>query len=68
MATVKCPTCGKRGDWFSDGYGPFCSRRCKLLDLGKWFGEQNRVSSPLTDEDLEQIAEAPPEKQAEDEP
>lgn len=27
--------------------GPFCSTRCKLIDLGKWFGEEYRVSEPL---------------------
>lgn len=44
---VKCPTCRKRGDWFAAAYGPFCSHRCKLVDLGKWFGEENKISEPL---------------------
>ena len=44
---VKCPTCKKSGDWFSTPYGPFCSKRCRLVDLGKWFGEENKISEPL---------------------
>lgn len=44
---IKCPTCGKTGDWFATPYGPFCSRRCKLIDLGKWLGEEYRISEPL---------------------
>jgi hypothetical protein len=45
-----CPTCGdtvtyvpgNRGEWF-----PFCSERCKLVDLGKWFEEEHRIEEPL---------------------
>ena len=57
---VKCPTCKKEGDWFDGKYGPFCSRRCKLIDLGKWFSEENRVSEPLRPEHLDKLAEGPP--------
>ncbi len=47
MPTVKCPTCKKAGNWFAGPYGPFCSKRCKLVDLGKWFSEENVISEPL---------------------
>ena len=43
----KCPTCRKEGAWFSGEFGPFCSKRCKLIDLGKWLGEENCISEPL---------------------
>jgi endogenous inhibitor of DNA gyrase (YacG/DUF329 family) len=46
-ASIKCPTCKREGDWFAGAYGPFCSRRCKLVDLGKWFGEEHLISQPL---------------------
>lgn len=45
--TVHCPTCGKRGAWFDRPQGPFCSQRCKLIDLGKWLGEAHTISEPL---------------------
>ena len=45
MATVvKCPTCGKPVQW-SDAspYRPFCSERCRLIDLGDWASESHRI-------------------------
>ena len=57
---VKCPTCKKEGDWFAATYGPFCSKRCKLIDLGKWFEEENAISEPLRPDHLEKFAELPP--------
>ncbi len=56
---VKCPTCRKTGNWFAAKYGPFCSHRCKLIDLGKWFTEEHTVSSPLRPEHLEKFADLP---------
>jgi len=47
MRKVRCPICKKEGDWFEGKYGPFCSKRCKLVDLGKWFNEEHKVSEPL---------------------
>lgn len=49
---VRCPTCKKRGDWFAGEFGPFCSKRCRLIDLGKWLGEQHTISEPLKPEHL----------------
>jgi endogenous inhibitor of DNA gyrase (YacG/DUF329 family) len=49
---VKCPTCGHQNDFNADPFGPFCSPRCKLIDLGKWFGEEYRVSEPLRPDHL----------------
>ena len=35
--TVYCPTCGKAVPWMeSQLFKPFCSERCKLIDLGEW--------------------------------
>jgi len=34
---VPCPHCGKELHWdVTNRYRPFCSERCKLIDLGKW--------------------------------
>lgn len=44
----KCPSCQR--SFVADPsapYRPFCSRRCQLADLGKWFDEAYRVSRPL---------------------
>ncbi|TAN11424.1 MAG: DNA gyrase inhibitor YacG [Burkholderiaceae bacterium] len=44
--TVRCPTCGgpSRFD-ASNPYRPFCSKRCKLQDLGAWASESYRVDA-----------------------
>ncbi|MBU3915752.1 DNA gyrase inhibitor YacG, partial [bacterium] len=33
---VKCPTCEKKAVWKGNPHRPFCSERCRLIDLGKW--------------------------------
>jgi endogenous inhibitor of DNA gyrase (YacG/DUF329 family) len=41
---VACPTCGKEMEWDTNNrFRPFCSERCKLIDLGKWANEEYRV-------------------------
>lgn len=57
--TVKCPTCKKIGGWFSENFGPFCSERCKLVDLGKWFSGEHAISEPLRPEHFDRFAELP---------
>lgn len=44
---VRCPKCGRRGRWLAGAFGPFCSERCKLIDMGAWFTEDYRISEPL---------------------
>ena len=41
---VACPTCGKGAAWTpANPWRPFCSERCKLVDLGRWIGEEYRI-------------------------
>jgi len=41
---VKCPTCDKPVEWSeSNPYRPFCSERCKLIDLGAWADGSHRI-------------------------
>jgi endogenous inhibitor of DNA gyrase (YacG/DUF329 family) len=45
---VKCPVCGRPVEWTADyPFRPFCSERCKLIDLGAWAAEENRISEEL---------------------
>ena len=39
----KCPTCNKQVQWQDNPFRPFCSERCKLVDLSKWVSEEYRV-------------------------
>ena len=41
---VKCPTCGKEIEWSAEHpWRPFCSERCRLIDLGEWANERYRI-------------------------
>ncbi|MCC6916831.1 DNA gyrase inhibitor YacG [Nitrosomonas sp.] len=41
---VNCPQCGEAVVWDkSSKFRPFCSERCKLLDLGQWATDSYRV-------------------------
>jgi uncharacterized protein len=57
---VRCPQCRQEGTWFAAEWGPFCSRRCRLIDLGDWFNEDRVISRPLTPGDFEGFDELPP--------
>jgi endogenous inhibitor of DNA gyrase (YacG/DUF329 family) len=42
---IICPTCGKEHVWDTGNrFRPFCSERCKMIDLGKWANEEYRVA------------------------
>ena len=38
-----CPHCQQPSEWEENPFRPFCSERCKLLDLGVWLGEGYRI-------------------------
>ena len=51
---VNCPRCGMAVEWTPENfYRPFCSERCKLIDLGAWAAESYRVPFAQQDEDDE---------------
>ena len=41
---VKCPTCRKEVPWEGNPHRPFCSDRCRLIDLGAWSQERYRIA------------------------
>ncbi len=44
---VACPVCGKAAAFdASNPFRPFCSERCKLIDLGQWANERYRIPGP----------------------
>ena len=55
--TLPCPSCGKPALWAADNPSrPFCSERCKLIDLGAWASESHRIPGddlpPAGDDDF----------------
>jgi uncharacterized protein len=42
---TKCPTCGRPVQWSeSSPFRPFCSDRCRLIDLGAWLSEERGIA------------------------
>lgn len=45
VKTVRCPQCDKDVPWQDNQqWKPFCSERCKLIDLGEWASEGHRIA------------------------
>ncbi len=54
--TYRCPTCRSRlQNGLDTPTFPFCSKRCKLVDLGRWFDGEYRVSEPLSPWEMESL-------------
>ena len=44
VRVVKCPTCQASVEWRSENkFRPFCSERCRQIDLGAWASEAYRI-------------------------
>jgi hypothetical protein len=41
---VRCPSCKKEAIWEGNPHRPFCSERCRLIDLGQWASEDYRIA------------------------
>ena len=47
---IACPTCGKSVEWTPESpWRPFCSERCRLIDLGEWFDGQKAIPGEPAD-------------------
>ena len=47
---IKCPQCSKPVLWQDNPDRPFCSERCRLIDLGRWADESYRIAGKQQDE------------------
>ncbi len=54
---VKCSACKKEFNYYSSEFRPFCSDKCKNVDLGLWLTESYTVGSsePLSEADVEVV-------------
>jgi endogenous inhibitor of DNA gyrase (YacG/DUF329 family) len=51
--TVKCPTCEEPVEWTqANTYRPFCSERCRTLDLGEWASGNRFIPSDPEHDDI----------------
>ncbi len=62
---MQCPQCGKEIKETNQACKPFCSDRCKLIDLGKWISGEYRIAAVETDEGNGDDLEAPPDPEEE---
>lgn len=63
MPTVRCPTCDRPVEWSEKfPWRPFCSERCKLIDLGAWAAGKHAIPG----EAVETEAEADPKHAGEE--
>jgi endogenous inhibitor of DNA gyrase (YacG/DUF329 family) len=60
-ARVRCPTCQRELVWSEQfPWRPFCSERCKMVDLGAWFAEARSIAADDTNDEFP--AESTPKK------
>jgi uncharacterized protein len=53
---VTCPNCKKQSEYNSSNpFRPFCSERCKMIDLGDWANENYRIPDNKPIDDLDDI-------------
>ncbi|MCU0703528.1 MAG: DNA gyrase inhibitor YacG [Fimbriiglobus sp.] len=52
MSSVRCPICDAPmpGDWSEYPDYPFCTKRCRTIDLGRWLSEDYKVSAGPADD------------------
>lgn len=46
IKTYPCPRCKQPAQWQDNPSRPFCSERCKLIDLGAWASEEYKMETP----------------------
>jgi len=51
QVALRCPTCKTLVTPMDENF-PFCSDRCRLIDLGKWASGDYRISSPILDPEV----------------
>ena len=54
---IRCPICKREIKDAPDDFPtrPFCSPRCKTIDLGNWLGEAYRITRPLGPDDVDAL-------------
>ncbi|MAF78387.1 MAG: DNA gyrase inhibitor YacG [Halobacteriovoraceae bacterium] len=57
VLNVACPKCKESFNYYESSFRPFCSERCKEVDLGLWFTETYKVASKeqLNEEDMQAV-------------
>lgn len=62
MPQLTCPICRKQFDSTASEALPFCSKRCRQIDLGRWLGESYSFPATRRDDGDEEPSELPREE------
>jgi hypothetical protein len=54
IKNIKCPNCRKPAPWEGNPSRPFCSERCRMIDLGAWVKEEYCIPGDKKPEDEEE--------------
>ncbi len=54
---IFCPICKNITTWEENPWRPFCSERCKLIDLGKWVSEEYKIEGKKEEDKKEEKKE-----------
>ncbi|MEO6920114.1 MAG: DNA gyrase inhibitor YacG [Collimonas sp.] len=58
--TVDCPTCGTKIEWIAaNKFRPFCSERCKQIDLGAWAEEKYAIPAVNPPDEIDDDGKLP---------
>ncbi|MCY4643929.1 MAG: DNA gyrase inhibitor YacG [Bacteriovoracales bacterium] len=49
--TISCPRCKKKFNYYASDFRPFCSKRCKMIDLGHWLDESYTICTPMHEDE-----------------
>lgn len=64
---VDCPNCKKKFNYYSSEFRPFCTEKCRLIDLGQWLTESYSVKAEkVTEEEFQKLEELINEKYSEE--
>jgi uncharacterized protein len=61
---IQCPTCRRELDWDNAPFRPFCSERCRLVDLGAWLTEQRAIPGEAPPAPASDDSDAPTRRDA----
>ncbi len=61
ISQIRCPICKREALWNGNPFRPFCSKQCKLIDLGSWIGGLYAIpgdeeKSPCLPDEHEEVA------------
>ncbi|MFH0799239.1 MAG: DNA gyrase inhibitor YacG [Pseudomonadota bacterium] len=62
--THRCPHCKKAAAWEGNPFRPFCSERCKLIDLGDWASERYRIPGEPAAPEAPEVEDGEDEKES----